>query len=68
MLGCFTRVDSGMVFTHNHELSVKDRCILQNDAVIKEINLYMDCQVPPATICQLVNKKFNICVKYSDVY
>ena len=42
-LGCFCRVDADMTFQHNHELAVKEKCLLQNDAVIKEINLYMDC-------------------------
>ena len=57
-----------MKFTHNHKLEVKERTLLQNDSIIKEINLYMDCMVPPATISSLINKKFNITVKYSDVY
>ena len=53
---------------HNHDLGIRDRYLLYNETIIKEINLYMDCQVPPATICQLLNKKYNISTKYSDVY
>ena len=53
---------------HNHILGIRDRYLLYNESIIKEINLYMDCQVPPATISQLLNKKFNISTKYSDVY
>jgi hypothetical protein len=53
---------------HNHELGIRDRYLMYNETIIKEINLYMDCQVPPATISQLLNKKYNISTKYSDVY
>lgn len=57
-----------MSFQHNHELQVKEKALLQNESIIKEINLYMDCQVPPATICQLLNRKFNIQTRSIDVY
>ncbi len=53
---------------HTHDLEIKDRYFVYNEYVIQDIQLYMDCHLQPATVQQLVNKKYNVNTKYNDVY
>jgi len=39
---CYVRCKDTLM-QHNHELIVKDKYLLQNESVLREINLYMDC-------------------------
>ena len=53
---------------HSHNLEIKDRHFIYNDNVLKEIELYMDCNVQPTLIQTLINKKFQVNSKYNDIY
>ena len=53
---------------HSHNLEIKDRHFIYNDNVMKEIELYMDCNVQPTLIQALINKKFLVNSKYNDIY
>eukprot|EP00347_Sterkiella_histriomuscorum_P007670 403348024 len=57
-----------MIMQHSHCLEVKDRHFIYNEHVIQDIQLYMDCQVMPAMIQNLVNKKYSVNTKYNDIY
>ena len=53
---------------HTHSLEIKDRAFVYNKAVVQDIQLYMDCQVQPTMIQSLINRKYGVNTKYSDVY
>ena len=54
---------------HNHDLDVKDKHYLVNDPLImKEMDLFVKCKLSVANIYNIVKKKYQIKIRYQDVY
>ena len=48
---------------HNHDLILRDKSLITNEAIIKEINLYTDCGLENDQIGSLINKKWEVSIK-----
>jgi hypothetical protein len=52
---------------HNHELTIREKNLITNDAIISEIELYLDCSLSNEVISKLVHRKFDVAIKQSDI-
>jgi len=57
-----------MKMVHSHPPELLERHFINNELVIRELQLYVECKLPYNFIHQLINKKFGINVRYNDVY
>lgn len=65
----YVRQKSGAVFQHNHPLEIKGRQHLINDPLLmKELDLFVRCNLTCAAIHKIVRKKYKLKVRYEDVY
>lgn len=58
-----------IIFQHNHTLEVKDKQLLLTDPLlVKELDMFVKCGLSCANIYNIVKKKYQIKLRYTDVY